>query len=139
MNPVALLYPLLVMVALTFAVAVWLIRCRIVAVRDGLNPLVFCLNRGGKLPDRLVQAAQHYENLFEMPVLFYLAILVAYVTNSVDVMLLTLAWGYVGLRVMHSWIHLGSNNLRWRVRSFVVSSLVLLGMWCWLLYCFLLR
>lgn len=137
MNPVVLLYPLFAMVALTFAVAIWLIRCRIVAVKGGLNPLVFRFNRGGKLSDRLIQATQHYENLFEMPVLFYLAVVLAYAANKVDAVLLALAWGYVGLRLIHSWVHLGSNNLRWRVRTFVLSSLILLGLWCWLLFRFL--
>jgi len=40
-----------------------------------------------------------------------------------------LAWVYVLLRVVHSYIHLTSNTLKVRYYSFVISSLVMLSMW----------
>ena len=40
-----------------------------------------------------------------------------------------LAWMYVAARVMHAYIHLGGNRLRWRIRFYFLSWIVLLTMW----------
>jgi hypothetical protein len=42
---------------------------------------------------------------------------------------LVLAWTYVGLRVVHSLIHLTYNAVMHRLMAFAVSSFVLAGFW----------
>ncbi len=44
-------------------------------------------------------------------------------------MFLDLAWGYVGLRVLHSLIHLTTNNLAVRPAVFALGNVVLIAMW----------
>jgi len=44
-----------------------------------------------------------------------------------------LAWLYFGSRCVHSFIHLGSNDVTHRLIAFVVSGLILAGMWILLL------
>lgn len=129
MQPIAILYPAFVMALLTFVVAVWLLHCRIKAVKAGLTPLYFKLNHGAKLPDYLVQATQHYDNQFEMPVLFYVVLLLAYVTQGVDLPMIGLAWAFVVTRVVHTVIHLSSNRLRWRRDVFLVGFAILVTLW----------
>lgn len=133
MQPIAILYPAFAMALLTFSVAVWLLYCRIKAVKAGLTPLYFKLNHGAKLPDYLVQATQHYDNQFEMPVLFYVILLLAYVTQGWDLPIIGLAWAFVATRVGHTLIHLSSNRLRWRRNVFLVSFSLLVLLWGWLL------
>jgi len=75
------------------------------------------------------RAADNYKNLFEAPVLFYLALIVAFAADQVTPLTLALAWGYVGLRFVHSWIHCSYNRVRDRLYVFLASNLVLWAMW----------
>ena len=50
-------------------------------------------------------------------------------TGQTSVLTLSLAWAYVGLRYIHSYIHLGSNKLMHRFRVFALSSFVLIALW----------
>lgn len=132
MNEKWILAPVFALVFLSFGVAMWLLRCRIVAVKQGLQPAYFKFNQGAKLPDFLQQAEQHYINLFEMPILFYIACLIAYMSHTVNSAGLLLAWAYVLSRVVHTYIHLTHNKLRMRRNAFLVSYMILIGLWLWL-------
>jgi hypothetical protein len=75
------------------------------------------------------RAADNYRNLFEMPVLFYLALAAAAATAQVGPLVLGLAWSYVGLRALHSWIHCGYNRVMHRFYAFLASNVVLWVLW----------
>ena len=75
------------------------------------------------------RAADNYRNLFEMPVLFYLALAAAAATAQVTPPVLGLAWAYVALRVLHSWIHCGYNRVMHRFYAFLASNVVLWVLW----------
>ena len=75
------------------------------------------------------RAADNYKNLFEAPVLFYLALVVAFAADQVTPLTLGLAWGYVALRYVHSWIHCNYNRVRDRLYVFFASNLVLWTLW----------
>jgi hypothetical protein len=70
-----------------------------------------------------------FMNLLEVPVLFYLACIVAFLTNHVESRLITLAWVYVGLRLAHSLIYLFYNNVMHRLSVFAVSNFVVIAIW----------
>jgi hypothetical protein len=42
---------------------------------------------------------------------------------------LALAWGYVLCRIVHAWIHLGANRVRYRLRAYFAGWLLLLALW----------
>ncbi len=131
MIPETILFPVFLLVALNFAVAIWLLKCRYRAVAEGLNPLYFKANRGAKIPRHMEQAQQHYENLYEMPVLFYALVAMALAAGAVDTTLIILAWGYTLSRFLHSAIHLGSNHILKRRNAFLLSFAFLALMWIW--------
>ena len=86
-----LLLPLTGMFWLTIGIALWMLKLRYRAVReDGLNPAYFKLNKGAKLPDYLAKVTQHFENLLEVPPLFYIGVILVLVLGFND-------WGYIGL------------------------------------------
>ena len=128
-----ILYPAMTMLLLNLAVAVVLLARRIKAVQQGMSPGYFRFNRGAKLPDNLLTAEQHYQNIHEMPTAFYVIVLMTYLITQPTPFFLLLAWSYVVFRMIHSLIHLGSNNLLWRRNAFVASFLVLSLMWLTLL------
>ena len=43
--------------------------------------------------------------------------------------MVALAWGYVAMRYLHAYIHLGGNRVRYRMRAYFASWLFLLAMW----------
>lgn len=76
-----------------------------------------------------IRASDNFKHLFEMPVLFYFLCAVAIATNSTSLALAVLAWLYVGLRYLHSYIQCGNNKVMTRFYVFMASSLTLLAMW----------
>jgi hypothetical protein len=75
------------------------------------------------------QSADHFRNLFEVPVLFYALCGYLAITKFTSLLLLACAWGFVALRALHTYIHLSSNNVIRRFQAFVASSIVLYVMW----------
>jgi hypothetical protein len=76
-----------------------------------------------------VQSADHFRNLFEVPVLFYVLCAFLAVTRLTTLLLLACAWGYVMLRAAHTYVHLTSNKVVRRFQVFVASTIVLYVMW----------
>ena len=125
-----ILYPIFAMMALTIYCMVRLGLLRSAAVRRGeVDPRYFSLYRGYEEPEKLAAYSRHIVNLFEAPLLFYVIILTAFVTGQSGNWLLGLAWAYVGLRFIHSYVHLTSNVVLTRFRIFVFSMLTLSALW----------
>ena len=76
-----------------------------------------------------VQSADHFRNLFEVPVLFYALCAFLAITKLTTLLLLACAWGYVALRAAHTYVHLTSNKVVRRFQVFVASTIVLYVMW----------
>jgi hypothetical protein len=124
------LYPVFVMMALTMFCMVRLGLLRWVAVRRGeIDPRYFSLFRGYEEPEKLAVYSRHVVNLFEAPLLFYVIVLIAFATGQSGEWLLGLTWIYVGLRFLHSYVHLTSNVVLIRFRIFVSSMLTLSALW----------
>jgi hypothetical protein len=75
------------------------------------------------------RASDNYRNLFEAPVLFYVAALAAFALKVVTPLLVALAWLYVACRVVHSLIHVTTNRVKHRFLAFVASHAVLFVVW----------
>ena len=126
----SLVFPMLTMVFLTFAVAVMLFRARIRSVREGHTAVsYFRVFQGSPEPEFLAKPTRHYINLFETPVLFYAGCLAAMAVGATGPVAVWLAWAYVAVRLVHAWIHIGSNRVRYRLRVFALSWVCLLALW----------
>ena len=129
-QKVAIILPMLGMIFLTFGVMIWMLKLRYRAIRkDGINPRYFSLYRGAKLPNYLLKVTQHYENLLEMPILFYIAILLVIALNLSDTLYIILAWLFLFFRLIHTAIHTSYNNVKHRKNVFIISTLVLIILW----------
>ncbi|MDX1405617.1 MAG: MAPEG family protein [Woeseiaceae bacterium] len=125
-----ILYPAFAMMALTIFCMTRLAFLRFAAVKSGeINPRFFILFRGYEEPDKLAVYSRHVKNLFETPLLFYVIVLIAYVTGQSGPWLVSMGWAYVALRVYHSYVHLTSNVVLVRFRVFAISVLILTVMW----------
>ena len=75
------------------------------------------------------QAADHFANLFELPVLFYVLCMCLIITGMESGLFVAGAWAYVALRGLHTAIHLTYNRVMHRFAAYVASSLALFLMW----------
>ena len=75
------------------------------------------------------QAADNFRNLFEVPVLFYVLCVALALTGGSTPGFVAAAWSYVGLRALHSLIHVSYNRVVHRFLIYVASTLLLFGMW----------
>jgi hypothetical protein len=128
------IYPMFAMVVLTAVVLATLFRSRVGAVRQGLvSAAYYRIYQGALEPESAAKPARHFANLFEAPVLFYVACLAAMIMQFTGAAMQALAWIYVAARIVHAYIHLGGNRLRYRIRAYFFSWGVLLMMWIYLL------
>ena len=126
-----ILLPLLVQVLLTFVVWFYMYAWRLPEIRRRAIDPQRLQDRAAAhelLPDS-ANASNNLKNLFELPILFYTAILLSLLLMIQDQMLVRLAWGFVLLRIVHSAIHCTYNNVSHRFIAYAVSSLFLLFMW----------
>ncbi|HWB45378.1 MAG TPA: MAPEG family protein [Hyphomicrobiaceae bacterium] len=131
MTPLAMLYPMLCQVALALMLWGWMARLRWVALRTRqVRPADIALGEPA-WPKRTIQVANCFRNQFELPVLFYVLVLLVLVTRMSDVLLVVLAWVFVLSRVVHAYIHTGSNDVRLRGGVYGVGALALIVMWIW--------
>lgn len=75
------------------------------------------------------QSADHFRNLFEVPVLYYAVCGYIAITQSTSLFLLACAWGYVALRAAHTYIHLTHNTVVRRFQVYAASTIVVYVMW----------
>ncbi|MGV1759501.1 MAPEG family protein [Rhizobium sp. A22-96] len=71
-------------------------------------------------------------NQFELPLLFHACCIVLYVTQADNLPAVILAWLFVATRYAHAFVHVTSNNLRYRSSLFALGFIVLACMWIWL-------
>lgn len=126
----AIFLPALAMVALTFIVLAVMFTRRVAQMkRDRIHPQKVATSQQAAALYTDVAPADNFRNLFEMPVLFYLALVVAALTGQVTTPVLVLAWVYVAARVLHSAIHCSYNKVMHRFRAYALSIFVLLALW----------
>lgn len=126
-----LLLPLLIQVLLTFAVWIrmYYLRLREISAAN-IDPQDLS-TRDGK-QGLLVRSAASSDNLmnqFEMPVLFYAAVLLALILMWQDPLLVLLCWLFVAARIAHALIHTTYNAVVHRFAAYALSSIFLLAIW----------
>ena len=124
----SLIPPVLTLIGWTFVMWIWLYATRIPAMRAARIDLVAVSRTGAKLelPPEVSRVADNYNHLHEQPTIFYALALAAEHGAAVDGISVALAWGYVGLRVVHSLVQATRNVIMVRFFVFAAASLVLL-------------
>jgi hypothetical protein len=82
----------------------------------------------GDFPDKLWSARQQYQNMFEIPILFYLLCSLNIIFNNYSQFDIILSWGFVLSRVIHFFIRLKNQkdiNIIPRTIVFVLGLLFL--------------
>ena len=127
-----MLAPAAVLVVWTLFVLLWIIPTRFGAIAKLDDKSALAAKQGargndleGVIPDKANWPAHNYTHLVEQPTLFYVTVVILALTGpgALDV---TLAWAYVGLRIVHSlWQNL-VNKVPVRFALFLLSTIALI-------------
>jgi hypothetical protein len=122
--------PTLALIALSFAMALAILFTRSAELIRGTKPVSYFEDFDGVGASLAVmRPTRQLANLFEFPVLFYVATAILIAINVTDDSLKTLCWGYVSLRWLHAISHLLLNRLLLRTPVFAAGNIVLLMIW----------
>ena len=122
--------PALAMVALTFVVWWRMYFMRIGQMkRERIHPQSVAMSAEMAARVKDTRAADNFRNLFELPVLFYMALVVAALTGQVNIATVGLAWLFVALRILHSAIQCTYNTVMHRFSVYLAGGLALWALW----------
>ena len=126
----AIFWPVIAQVLLVAAVAVRMYTARVAEMRARrIRPQSIATSRTAAEALQNIAAADNFRNLFEAPVLFFAVCGALAITDTVTPLQLALAWLYVGLRAVHSFIHVTYNRVMHRFAAYLASMVCLLLMW----------
>lgn len=125
-----MLYPMFAMVLLTLVVALVAIRARFSAVLTGRVHLdYFRLMEGQETTEAITKTTRCFNNLFEIPVLFYVAGVLHISLGIENTAGLILAWLFVLSRCAQAAIHLTYNRVLHRMSAFWAGFICAFGLW----------
>jgi hypothetical protein len=126
-----ILWPSLVLVALIFAVWLTLFVQRMGHLRrNPPRPEDFATGEAAlRYFEPVEMPANNLRNLFEMPVLYFALVPLLLITQHASAAQVALAWTYVALRAIHSFIHIGPKRVQPRFFAYLASCAALSAMW----------
>jgi hypothetical protein len=128
-----ILKPVVVLVAWTLVMLVWLVVTRVPALKKaGIDLNTVTGGRPGALdtvlPEQTQWKAHNYIHLVEQPTLFYAICIVIALTGTGNGPNAWIAWAYVALRIAHSLVQVTTNRVRYRFALFGLSTLALIAL-----------
>ncbi len=79
--------------------------------------------------ERVITASRNFDNQFQMPMLFFFAVLLILQQQQADLVYVCLAGLFVALRGLHALVHVTTNQVRARFNLFLASCVVLWVLW----------
>jgi hypothetical protein len=120
-------------VLLTFLIGFIAIRTRFTSIRlRQINIGYFKLMQAKisrEVPERVIVTSRCFNNMFEIPVLFYAAGITGMALDQITPFSVIVAWLFVLSRCIHTWIHLTYNNLKHRMHAFWIGMALVLALW----------
>lgn len=126
-----ILYPMFGMIALSGLVVAMLAVSRLGPITKFWGNLQFAQHSEDlrpQLPRQLRLITENYNHIFEQPTLFYATCAYIFMSGHSDAGQVSLAWGYVAARCLHSVIQVTVNNVTLRAAIFLIASVCLLAM-----------
>ena len=126
-----ILAPVVLLVAWTLVMWLWMYATRIPAMRRAKTPLD--PNQPGRqltesLPPRVRWKADNYNHLMEQPTIFYAVCIVLALIEAGSGINVILAWFYVILRIIHSLVQALTNRIMVRFAVFNLATLCLVAL-----------
>jgi hypothetical protein len=129
MTTQAILLPLFVEVILTFLLLFWLAPLRTRDFNTGVARQENVALREPNWSPRTLQVGYSFSNQFELPVLFYVLTILAYVTHLAGLVFVVLAWIFVIFRILQAYVHVTNNSVRLRGAFYAIAAIALAVNW----------
>ena len=124
-----IIYPLLTMVALTLFVTLRLLYFAVKSILKGEVHIKQYRIYEGEFPAKFISVRQHYKNMFEMPILFYLLCTLLLIQNNFNHIDIFFAWGFVIFRILHSISRIPNKDVNIRFGLYAGSFIMLVAGW----------
>ncbi len=122
--------PMLVQAVLTIAVLIALFPARVASMRtrrQSLRDITVATDAAWER--QALKVSNNYKSQFELPVLFYVACVLALALRQVDIWFLSLAFLFTLSRIVHSGLHIGSEWLVGRFLAFCCGLIIVVALW----------
>jgi hypothetical protein len=129
MSVQMVLLPVFVQIGLTFALLLSMVSVRARALKGREVSLKDIALGEPNWPTRATQIGNCFKNQFELPLLFYALIALAFPIRHADLVIVMLSWVFVVTRFAHAGIFVSSNNVQRRSLAWFAGVLVLFAMW----------
>ena len=126
-----LLMPLFLHVVLITWVGLFSIRARIASVAAGETKVKNIALNPGAWPDKVRKLGNNFDNQFDLPWLWYAVCAFIIITFKTDLVAVVLSWSFLASRIVHAYIHTGSNTVRYRMYAYLVGFALVFAMWAW--------
>ena len=123
------LLPVFVQVALTLGLLMWMASVRTRSVSKGETKIRDTALGQPAWPEQPTKISNCFNSQFQLPLLFYVLVILAWITRQADLLFVVMAWVFVILRLAHAYIHTTSNHVPTRFKVFGAGLLVLVVMW----------
>jgi len=130
-QEIQIILPVIALIAWSLAMWVWMYATRLPAMKKAkIKPDPYAVNgeQLATLPAQVRWKADNYTHLMEQPTIFYALVFSIHLIGEGHGINLWLAWGYVLLRVIHSFVQTLGNIIELRFCVFVLSTLCLFGL-----------
>lgn len=130
-RPELLVSPMAALFTLTALVWLIMVVARNVAVIRGHASLGYFADYKSDIPadDRFERPARTFNNLMQVPSLFYVICLLMLVMKEADNVQILLAWAFVALRYFHAIIYMAVNWVPYRFATWASSCIILGTLW----------
>jgi len=134
MENLSMLIPMFCVVLLTFVIGIIALNLRIKSVKNGdVKIKYYRTMQGQDVPEFLTRTTRCFNNMFELPVLFYVVCTLFIALNIDSIVATVTAWLFVIARAAHTYIHLTYNNVLHRMITYLFGAVLILGLWIHLL------
>lgn len=119
-------------IALTFGILLLMGRERVPRVMRGEIAVADIAVEKTAYPLKARLLSNNFDNQFQLPVLFYAAVLLTLVLGLTSWIEVVLGWLFVSTRFIHAAIHVTTNHVVRRFAAYAAGLAVLALMWLWL-------
>lgn len=127
-NPDWIFWPVLAHMALVVFLYLKLANAKIAAVVAGNVDEKRRALHDDAWPDNVLKISNNLNNQFQLPLAFYTVSLLLWVLNAISWPILILAWAFTLGRYAHTYIHIGSNIIRYRFEVFRATAFIFFAM-----------
>ncbi len=125
-----MIYAMFSLSMLTILVGLITVKARFASVKNGqIKVSYFKLMQGQDIPELVIKTTRCFNNLFEIPVLFYVACALYIALGIESYVAVGIAWLFVVFRCALAYIHITYNEVRHRVLVFGASVLCVFVLW----------